>query len=398
MTGYSRSVGATTQRRLEEAYADLLGEGKRREAEEVATDLLERNPDLAPARVLRAQSEFIGGSYATVAEEMESIAKSYPDYVAAQLLYGRTSEKLGNLVEGLDAYRRIADTNQLAQSRVADLAPRTVEIMALRIEDAVAKGHTGAAKDLLDELLLWAPEEDRTLEVAAKVYRATGETQAELQILRRLSAKQPEDRMMSERRAELELEIGDPAAGMRVFEQLAERYPDDPEVVESLVRARFLWRFQLLPPDVRQLSNQAELTRGEVAVLLYWLFPDIRYGAAGGARIANDVLEHPNREQIVRVVNSRILDVDPSLHRFEPYRPITRRETLTAMLRLLARKAPPLACLGRVSVPRSSQALCVRGAACGLLDEEAACLPNGPVSGQEAMEFCRVTQELLGVQ
>jgi len=398
MTGYSRSVGATTQRRLAEAYSDLLAEGKRQEAEEVASDLLERNPDLAPARVLRAQSEFIGGSYAAVVEEMESIVQSYPDYVAAQLLYGRTSEKLGNLVEGLDAYRRIADTNQLAQSRVADLAPRTVEIMALRIEDAVAKGHTGAAAELLDELQVWAPEEDRTLEVAAEVYSATGETQAELQTLRRLSARRPEDRVMEERRAELELEIGDPAAGMRVFEQLAERYPDDPEVVESLVRARFLWRFQLLPPDVRELSNKAELTRGEFAVLLYWLFPDVRYGAASGARIANDVLEHPNREQIVRVVNSRILDVDPSLHRFEPYRPIRRQEALTGMLRLLARKEPPFACLGGVAIPRSSQSLCVTGVACGLLDEEAACLPNGPVSGQEALEFCRVTQELLGVQ
>ena len=190
--------------------------------------------------------------------------------------------------------------------------------------------------------------------------------------------------------------IGDPAAGMRVFEELAQRYPDDPEVSEKLVRARFLWRFQLLPPDVRQLASEAELKRGEFAVLVYWLFPEIRYGSVGGARIANDILEHPSREQIVRVVNARILDVDSSLHRFEPYLPIERHQLMTAMLRLLARKKPPLACLGGVSVPESSQAVCSTALACGLLANEVDCLPALPVGGQEALEFCRVTQELLG--
>jgi len=398
LTGFERSIGSTTQRRIQEAYSQLLSEGQRQQAEELAVELLDRNPDLAPAKVLRAQSDFIGGQHEVVLAGLEPVVQEYPEYVAAQLLFGRSSEKLGNLVEGLAAYKSIAETNELARSRVADLAPRSVEIMALRIEDALARGHTAAAQEELNELQAWAPHEERTLEVAADVARAIGDTQAELQALRSLGVRRPDDLALEARRAELELEIGDPAAGMRVFEDLAERYPDDPGVAENLVRARFLWRFQLLPPDVRIHATAAELTRGDFAVLLYWLFPEIRYGAAGSARIANDVLEHPQREPIVRVINSRILEVDPSLHRFEPYRSIRRQQALAAMLRLLARKEPPFACLGGAPVPGSMQAICATATACGLLEEEADCLPTAPVAGQEALELCRLTQELLGVQ
>lgn len=398
LTDFPRSVGPTTQRRIQESYSTLLADGDRQQAADVAGELLERNPDLAPASVLRAQSGFIDDDYEAVLDELEPIVQEYPGYVAAQLLFGRSSEKLGNLIEALEAYQRIADSNELARSRVVDLTPRAAEIMALRIEDALSKGRTTAAQEELFRLQEWAPDEDRTLEVGADVARATGDTQAELQALRTLVVRQPENRTLEARWAELELEIGDPAAGMRIFEELAERYPDDAEVAEKLIQARFLWRFQLLPPDVRQVADKAELTRADFAVLVYWLFPEIRYGSVGGARIANDILEHPQREQIVRVVNSRILDVDPSLHRFEPYRSIRRVQALTAMLRLLARKEPPFACLGGVDVPRSSQAICAQAAACGLMAEPADCLPTAPVSGQETLEFCRLAQELLGVE
>jgi hypothetical protein len=314
------------------------------------------------------------------------------------LLYGRSSEKLGNLVEAVEAYKQISDTSEIARSRVLDLTPRAIEIMSLRIEDALAKGHTAVAREELDRLQSWAPQEDRTLEVAADVAGATGDPLEELRALRSLAGRQPEDRGLEMRRAELELEVGDPAAGMRAFEELAERFPEDEEVAEQLVQARFLWRFQLLPPDVRLLASESELDRGDFAVLAYWLFPEIRYGSVAGARIANDILEHPQREQIVRVVNSRILDVDQSLHQFEPYRSIRREQALTAMLRLLARREPPFACLGGVAVPESSQAVCTQAMTCGLIEAEVDCLPTAPVSGAEALEFCRLTLELLGVQ
>lgn len=398
LTEFPRSVGPTTKRRIEEAYSELVSVGNHLAANEVAADLLSRDPDLAPATVLEAQSAFIQRDFEKALAELQPIVEEYPEYVAAQLIYGRGSEKLGNLVEALEAYGGISQGSELARSRVVDLTPRAAEIMALRIEDALARGQTGAAKEELDRLWAWAPEEDRTLEVAAEVAKATGEKQVELGVLRILAGRRPEDRDLEARRAELELEIGDPAAGMRVYEDLAERYPDDPELAEELVRARFLWRTQLLPPDVREMAGRPELTRADFAVLVYWLFPEVRYGSVGGARIANDILEHPQREQIVRVVNSRILDVDSSLHRFEPYRSVRRHEALSAMLRLLDRKLPPLSCMGGVSPPVSSRGVCVTAAACGLIASESDCLPTAPVAGQEALEFCRLTQEFMGVE
>ena len=163
LTDYPLSVGSTTERRLTESFGELLAEGNRRGAEELAAELLDRNPDLAPAAVLRAQADFIGGDHAQVLARLEPIVEQYGEYVAAQLVYGRSSEKVGNLVVALEAYQRIAGTNQLAQSRVVDLEPRAVEIMALRIEDALSKGLTAEAEAGLEELQSFAPQEERTL-------------------------------------------------------------------------------------------------------------------------------------------------------------------------------------------------------------------------------------------
>lgn len=398
LLGFPPRVGPTTQRRLQDAHADLLSTGDRTEASEVAQDLAKKNPDLAPADVLQAEADFLGGEFDRVLADLAPILQAYPDYVAAALVYGRSSEKLGNLVEALEAYTAVSDANELARSRVVDLTPRVAEILALRIEDALVKGQTLAAQEELERLQIWAPDEDRTLEVAVDVHRASGDTAGELAALRSLTRRHPEDRALEIRLAGLELEIGDPARGIRLIENLAERYPEDPEIAEQLVRARYLWRFQLLPTEVRELAEKAELNRGEYAVLLYWLFPEIRYGSTGSARIANDILEHPHREQIVRVVNSGILDVDSSLHRFEPYRSVSREQALAAMLRLLARAEPPFACLGGSVAPGSIREVCARAAACAVIEEESDCLPSAPVSGTDALEFTRLTQDLLSAR
>lgn len=395
---YPLAVGSTTSRRVEEGHTDLLQKGDLDDAKDLTAELLGRNPDLDPARVLRAQAEFIGGEYERAYSGLEPIVREHPTYVSAQLVFGRTAEKLGNLVEALEAYRNIAEVNQLAKSRALSLEPRAVEIMSLRIEDSLDKGHTAEAENQLVRLQEWAPKADRTLELTARVARASDNRPDELEALRSLTVRRPDDRDLLARRGQLELEIGDPAAGMRLFEDLAARYPDDPEVEGALVRARFLWRLQLLPAEVEALADKMELTRADLAAMVYWLFPDIRYGRAGGARIANDILEHPQRDQIVRVVNSGIMDVDHSLHRFEPYRSLRRNEAMTAMLRLLARRQPPFACLGGAAAPNSAQEVCNVSIACGLVENELDCLPTGPVPGTEALDLCRRTQEHLGAE
>lgn len=398
LEGYPLSVGSDVRMQLDKAYRELIEKGDQRGVDQTVAKLQDRNPDLAPTHVLQAQADFVSGLYPEVIDRLAPVVAQHPDYVAAQLLYGRSSELVGDLVQSLEAFEKISSSSPLARSRALDLSPRVTDEMATRIEDALAKGHTAEARRDLERLQTWAPDAEKTLEMTARVAKATGDEIAEIEALRSLSSRHPDNQEFSKRRAELELKIGDPAAGMRLIEELAARNPEDLALQEELAEARFLWRLQLLPPEVRQIADQTELTRGDFAVMVYWLFPEVRYGRSGDARIANDILDHPQRESLVRVINSGIMEVDPSLHRFEPYRTLQRYEALSAMVDLLARQEPRFACLGSRRAPSSRQGVCDASVACGLVESAADCLPSGSVSGSEAIDICRSTQELLGVE
>ncbi|MDX1503744.1 MAG: hypothetical protein R3325_15400, partial [Thermoanaerobaculia bacterium] len=246
----------------------------------------------------------------------------------------------------------------------------------------------------------WAPEARATLEAERRVAAAEGDGLAELSAVRRLRALAPEERGLRLREADLELEVGDVGRGLELLEELAAASPDDPELTERLGRARFRWRLELLPPSSRELTRRPELTRGDFAVLLYWLFPSVRYGrVVGGGTIANDVFDHPAREQIVKVVNLGLMQVDRTLHRFRPESPLSQGEALRSLLSLLLLQQPRLACAEGATageLERSTTALCRVSAACGLLPGEGDCLPGATVSGPEAVEAARRTLEQLG--
>ena len=144
------------------------------------------------------------------------------------------------------------------------------------------------------------------------------------------------------------------------------------------------------------MARRTELNRSEYATLLYWLFPQVRYGRPDEARIATDVIDHPQREAIVRVINLGLMRVDPTLHEFGPQRPVRRSEVLGALLGLIAGVPESAVCLDGGQVPTAPEALCRAAAACRLVDDAADCLAGGPLAGNEAMELGRRTLLRLG--
>ena len=398
-TGYPLVMRPAEGQRVDEAFEELILEAKRDPALSLSHQLLTRDPDSHLATVLVAQVAFLDGDFSGAAELLMPQEVDLSRYVAWQLLLGRSSEKLNDLVSAYGAYQNIASQSRAARGKTAELRSRVVQILAQRVEDDLQKGRAEDAARELGRMESWLPEETLTLESAAAVAQATRNPEAELKAVAALSARDPDNRSLAERRATLELAVGDAGSGLRILQALAAKDPTDEKLQEELARARFLWRLQLLPIEARDLVNQGRLSRGDFAAMLYWLFPEVRYGQGGQVRIANDVLDNPYREEIVRVVNLGIMDVDERLHEFSPGRAVTRSEALTSMVRLLSRRQPPLACLGGV---RRSDALtietaCRVGASCGLLDSAADCRPAGSVSGSEAVELSRLSLNLLGV-
>ncbi|HXO22598.1 MAG TPA: hypothetical protein VOA87_21965 [Thermoanaerobaculia bacterium] len=401
LEGYPATVGATPAERLRTAHRAILDQGDAgaRAALATADDLLAADPDLAPARVLAGQVDFALGRFQAVVDRLLPVSDASPSYTASQLLLGRAAELGGDLPLAYAAYRAVAAKSPLAFSRTGELHPRALEIVANRLQDNVRAHRLDAAQKELDLLRDWAPQEIRTFEAARALATTKGDRKAELAAVQGLAERRPGDRALLERRAELELEVGDPGAGLQIVQKLADSHPKDPELAEKLAAAKFRWRLSLLPPAVRDRADSPELTRADLAVLLYWLAPEVRYAKPTEGIIATDVLEHPQRDEIVRVVNLGLMEVD-RLHRFSPASPARRATALHGLVRLIARFGGESSCVGAgaANPQPSQQFVCEAAARCGIVPSADDCAPGDALSGEDAIELIRRSAEGLARQ
>ena len=398
--GYPLALDAGTQKHLNEIYRTLIEGGEPALAHQQAERLLAQNPGLHPASVLAAQADFVAKDYNRASGRMRPIAEEMPDYVAAQLLLGRSSEKTGDIPRSFAAYFAISDVEPVALKRSDEVRARAIEILANRINDSLDKGRLEEASLGVVQMQEWAPEEATTLQLTAQVAAVMGEPEVELEALRLLVGRYSQDRDLVERYAELELDAGDPSLGLRALQTLSAEYPNDAALADQLALAKFRWRLQLLPEEIRQLAELPSLARSELASLLFWLFPEVRYGHPAAARIASDILDNPHREEIVRVINLGLMEMDTNLHQFSPDRPARRIDVLSSLALLLGRHQPSLACMGEPPLTGSIsfEYVCRVTTRCGLLPSEADCLPSSVVSGGTALEMCRRAQEQLGIR
>jgi tetratricopeptide (TPR) repeat protein len=398
--GWAVALSSAAASQLAAGHAALVERGEAEVARRAAEGLLADDPGLAPAAVLAAQVEYLERSYAAVRQRLEPLAEGNPTYTAAWLLFGRNEEQLGDVARAYAAYRHVASVQPVAAVRADELRGRAVEIVANRLAQALDGSRLADAERSLDLLRTWGASEPIRLEGERAVARAKGDRVAELAAVKGLIAltvPPSAPRALVERRAELEVEVGDAGEALKIYQQLDRAQPGDPALGEKLARARFRWRLQLLPREVRELAASPELTRGDFAALLYWLVPEVRRGQPSAARIASDVLDHPQRDAIVRVVNLGLLDVDETLHRFSPERPIRRGTALAAVLRLLALAPRPTACAAAGAVDSSAaDVVCARGVRCGLLPSADDCLPGSSLEGAKAVEWIGQAVEILG--
>ena len=135
------------------------------------------------------------------------------------------------------------------------------------------------------------------------------------------------------------MEVGDLRGGLDSLESLDPATLVEPADRERLAQAidlgRFLRRMDLMPAQVRDLSEEPELKRAQLASLVYWLFPSVRFAPLDNPPIAADILDHPYRQEILKVAGQGVMEVDETVHRFYPERAATRSETLAALLDLL---------------------------------------------------------------
>ena len=398
--GYALSVAPVAATRLIGAHRALVERGAVEEARTTSFELLRTHPDLAPATVLAAQAALVRGEYSTVVDSVRPVLNRLPEYDAANMVFGRAAEMLDLFPDALVAYGSLREISTLAARRFESVQPRAVIILAGRVDEALGRRGLDAARVNLAILKRWAPRAIGTLRSSASVAAAHEDAVSELEALRQLASLGAIGEELMLRRAHLELEVGDAGTGLRVIQDLAATDPESSRLSAELARAKFLWRLELLPEKVKKLAREPELRRGDLAAMLFWLFPSVRYAQSESGKIANDVLSHPHRQEIVRVANLGIMSVDPRLHRFEPDRTMARAATMVPILRVLGRQQPLPSCLSGydVAASMSPTLACELGMRCGLFEAEGECLPGAVASGRVALDWTRRALDQLGVE
>lgn len=397
--GYPLTAVGELAERVDSAHARLREGLELSGIEAAAADLLAEDSGFHPAMVLLAQVDAARHENEAALERLRPIVDELPSYVAARLLLGRAAELAGDLPTALDAFALLAEGGQdLAARRVEEIRPRALEIGLNRLRDEVERGRVEAAEEHLVWLETQVPDSLQALEGARLIAIASDDPLAELAAVRRL-AEATGELDVRERAAELELEIGDVRAGLDQLTELEREYPEEARVAELLELAKFLWRLQLLPQEAQDIGRKVELDRTDLAVLLYWLVPEVRHSQVTNPPIAADILDHPQHKVILRVLNLGLMEMDETLHRFEPEAPATRAVVLRALVGLLAGGERPLACLSgmeALELDRSWRSLCQHSARCQLIPEEADCRPSATVAGSEVLDLFRRTLDLLG--
>lgn len=364
-----------------------------RDAGAVLVDLAASGAQSAAARVVVAQAQLVAGRPG----EALASARAAGDAgrVPARLLEARSLEATGDLPGALEAYLELAQSAAAAE-RASRLEGRVIEILAARVGDAMDRGALAAGEAELARLQRLRPHAPATLELALRMAQLREDRPRELALARSLSAADPGDLGLLRRRARLEVELGDVRAGLELYGALVAGAPGDATLADEQRRASFRWRVLNSPESVRKAAAAPQLSRADLAVMLYWLVPQVRTSRGGAPRIASDVLDHPAREEIVRVVNLGLLPVDDSLHLFHPDRPLRRIELLRALVGLAVDQDPRKCAsspVGGQTMTRDE--ICAASERCGLLADAADCLPGGPCSGSEALELVRIVLDRL---
>lgn len=346
-------------------------------------------PDSDAELLLLAEVELVGGDARAALARISRLTAAARGRPAVVLFEARALELTGDVIESYAQLRRIAAVDPVAARHLGELEPAALVGQRRRVQEALARGHVDEARREQATLELWRPRERETRRLAVEVAAASGDARAERTALLDLATSEPLTRLQELRLAALDVELGAVGAALERLDRLVAADPRDGEAREALSTARFHWRLTHSPQEVRVAAASPQLTRADLARILYWLVPGVRTGRGGTARIASDLTGHPAREEIIRVVNLGLLSIDETVHNFQPDRPARRAEAMGAVLRAVAGEAPGGACAPVLAESPTWEEICLAAATCGWIREVGECLPGGPVSGAEVSGWIR---------
>lgn len=374
----SRSI----QRRFDSAWA-AFQRGQLREADRQFTDIVNRDPGYLPAQLAQAAIAIAGKDFVRAGTLIEKVSEKAPGVPIVDVYRGELAAAKGDLATAHTIYKQLIERgNQplAASNRYEELR-----------------------NDLFSQLYSEATSEPDA-ETSIRLLRQSLDVNSNSTAARRLlSRRLVENRQFDEARRELDtLLIGPESENDEVQQLLAEVDAGQGRFQEAIVRYERLvrrspnaayrsrleqikqgWREANMPAHQRHAVESFAVTREDLAVLIYWNVPAVRFARnLSEPPIAVDIQDVVGREELIRAMSFRFFSVDPVTRRVEPYRVVSAATVLRILSRLLALRGTP-SCASEVlrepnEIVRASRVL----ESCGISVPELTADPEGPVGGR----------------
>jgi lipopolysaccharide biosynthesis regulator YciM len=373
-TGYDAQPAPADAKRFDEAWHAILA-GDYTTARKRLETIHAKEPAYVPAQLAEAAIDLREGKTDVARPIVERAVAHHPHYTAAQVYAAEIAIVEKRSREAYDIYRDIATrpgAPEFVAERIGELrtglfdqlygaalaAPDEDAVRLLR--DALSINPEGnAARILLAQKLVGQHKYDDALVTLDPLLHGADADRTEVQ----------------EALAEIDMNRGRYESAIARYERLAKR---DRRFAARLDEIKQNYAESNMPSQFRRAIESESITRGDLAVLMYWKVASVRFASNLSAPpIAIDVSETPGRDEIVRAIALGIYQVDPVTRRVNPFGAVNAAALSRTAARLLAMRGAGCA-RGAGNDPQKVLA------ACAIVDPTLGAGADSPVSGRAA--------------
>jgi len=373
-TGYEAQPSPVNAKRFEDAWHAIVS-GDYTTARKRLDEIRANEPGYAPAQLAEAAIALRQGKTDAARPIVDRILSRRPRYTAAEVYAAEIAIGEKRTRDAYDLYRDVASrpaAPAFVAERITDLGTTLFD----QLYSAAAAAPDDEAVRLLREALVINPSANpaRILLVQKLVgQHKYDEARSELEPI--LSTGDVDRAEVQEALAEIDISRGRYEAAIARYERLSKR---DRRFAERLDVIKRQYAEANMPPQFRRAIESEAITRGDLAVLMYWKVASVRFASNMPAPpIAIDIGETPGRDEIVRAMALGIYQVDQVTRRVGPYSPVNAGALARISARLLALRGA--ACThGAGADPQRVLA------SCAIVDPSVGAGPDAPVSGRVA--------------
>lgn len=373
-TGYDAQPSPANAKRFDEGWRAILG-GDYTTARNRLETIHTKEPGYAPVQLAEAAIALREGKTDVARPIVERVRTHHAHYTAADVYAGEIAIAEKKTQEAYEIYRDVASRPGAPATAGERLAELRNTLFDQLFSAAVAAPDEDSVRLLREALSINPAGSAARILLAQKLVGQHKYDEARVTLDPMLNGPDADRSEIQEALAEIELNRGQNESAIGRYERLAKR---EPRFARRLDEIKQNYAESNMPSQFRRAIESEAITRGDLAVLMYWKVASVRFASNLAAPpIAIDVSETPGRDEIVRAIALGIYQVDAVTRRVSPFAPVSTGALARTAARILALRG---AGCGRGAGNDPQKIL----AACAIVDPTLGAGSDAPVNGRSA--------------